>query len=238
MNPPADNPATRLRIVLEALQSQPRQRSLREAWAAVFAMDADDTRAIIVGVAEVAELVQHLQTTLTANRNGSPITLRWIQPVSEAIAQSVELDLPLSTALHHLDELTMLSLTECELLFPAPPATGFKNLNLQRATALIDDLLDALNDADIEPSAHEMLVRHILALQHALKLYSVVGDAGLYDALLSTVGALGIGIPASERKKSWFQRLTATLSLLADAVTVAPAIAAGSADLIAFLPNQ
>lgn len=236
VNLTADNPAARLRAILEGLRTQAPRDSSGAALARVLGVHPEQTTTLITAVAKAIELSDRAQRAVVDANLADPVTLKWVAPVTAALTKLADLNGPLRLVMHRLDDAALLSLQACERAIETAPAPSRTETHIAEAIALTDELLSAIHDADFDPAAHELMVRHVLALQQALKLYAVVGDSGIYDALLSTLAALGVSTSPDAHRESWYQRFKERIATIADLMTVGQGLANGVSQTMAQLP--
>lgn len=216
----ADNPAARLRTLLAALRAQPARATSGEAWAEVLGINNEPTL-LIHGLAKAIELSDRAQRIARDEGLNSTVMLRWVAPVTAALTHLADLDAPLRLVINLLDDSTMLSLQACEEAITSAAAEPPARAHLAEAVRLTDAILVEIANADLDSASRELIARHILALQQALKLYTVVGDTGLYDAMLSAMAALGVvDREAETQRQGWSTRIAGWLAVIADIVTV------------------
>jgi hypothetical protein len=219
MRPPYENPAQRLNVILGLLANQSPQAPVRQGLSDILGLQSDDTPELILGVAAIIEL-SHTIEARVANSPSLERRSRWIEPVRKALIALTQLDQPLNRVTLNITDAVRLSLEVCEELFPATVDNEtISQERIAKAVQLADRILDELSAAGLEQAAHELLVRHVLALQNALKLYKVVGHSGLYDAILSTHAALLVSA-GGNTKAPWYRHIRETISTLADLVQI------------------
>ena len=232
---PTENPAAVLHRSLVLFRSQPRRTSNRDAWAVVFKVHPSETGLLIVGLARLIERSDQVQS-LVAFATPSALALRWVDPVSESLAHSAELSQQATLAQKLLDETCMLSLEACASAIGRGDCAEPSANQVQLALQLTDELLMAISQADLPFEAYSLMMRHVLALQQALKLLPVVGMDGLYDAMLTAVEDLEHSVVRSQLSTPWYQKLRSVLATIAQTLTLGNEVVDEASKVIHALP--
>ena len=232
---PTENPAVLLHRSLTLFRSQPRRTSNRDAWAIVFKVHPSETGLLIVGLAKLIGRSDQVQSLL-AFSTPSALTTRWVGPVSESLAHSAELSQQATLAQKLLDESCMLSLEACAAAIGRGDCAEPSADQIQLALQLTDELLMAISQSGMPFEAYSLMMRHMLALQQALKLLPVVGMDGLYDAMLAAVQALEQPAVRSQLRTPWHQKLRSALATIAQTLTLGNTVIDEASKVIHALP--
>jgi hypothetical protein len=236
MNPESENPAGRLRSVLENLRVQPPSLTAAEGWANILGVSQNDTASIILALGKTIELSERAQRALLDANIATEVTQKWVTAFEMAISQSADLRRPLRLSVLHLTDAAMLSLQACEDSLVQHSSTPVSDNHINEAIRLTDLLLHELHEANLESRAHEMMTRHILALQQSLKLYPVVGPDGIYDEILASMAALSVVMRPNDPSMPWYQRFKTWMTEIGDWLSLGQTITEDVTQVVQTLP--
>lgn len=199
-----DNAAGRLHNVLSEMKSMSPNTVLGPTWAGTLGIERNDRRALLDGLAMVAQLAADAQAQVRELGSGDEeMLLRWVEPVTDAIhkAHLIDGNTGVMTSCFtdtHLENLEFAA-REVHLHRPRRVLSGS---DIESARGLVDALLTTLRGADdLDSETLALLIRHAAALQTALNLVGLVGVDGIEDALAGSLGAAIIAGMSSDGAK-------------------------------------
>jgi hypothetical protein len=221
-----DNPANRLLSILEAGGKLNKKTVCREAWGSL--LDASGNSALLMSrLGKLMELPALIIESLKDNYpNRGNTWAHWEVQVNRAFTTQ-NLDGHWETFINHIDgtSLTLLRLSSDLIEAKSPQETlseeGLAGLRL-KLTELAEDILASDLDHDLK----KYLVRALRRLVNAIDEYQITGGAEILDAVEATIGHAAVSPAYREFMKDndLGAKFVMTLSLMANAVTVAPAL--------------
>lgn len=196
-----DNAAGRLYQLFDELRRQPPGGSgqpavtIRTAWAHVLGVPATESATLLQQLTYVMLLPGRAVDAVKSIDPESinvDLNLKWYHPVQASLGCLFQAAGPVVSAQQHLTAEAMLALEVCaDTLHRYRPDRHLSG-GLDEIKKLIDDLLQALEDADLDAELRGFLRRYARLLATAVADFKLRGIEGLEDAYDQALGALVI----------------------------------------------
>lgn len=221
-----DNPANRLLSILEIGTQQNKKTVCREVWGKL--LDASGNDALLMSrMGKLMELPALIIESLKDCYPGQKNTWKhWVTQISKAFAVQ-NLDATWETFINHIDDMSLnLLRLSSDLIEAKVPQNTLSEEELAglrlKLTELTEDILASATDHDLK----KYLVRELRRLVSAIDEYQITGGAKIVDVVEAAIGHAVVS-PAYRdflKDTDLGAKFVTTLSLMANAVTVAPAL--------------
>lgn len=220
-----DTVAGRLHAVLLDLRSW-NNTSLGVAWAEVLGVDRADHATLLHGISLVLAMPEQVESTLRGLPDANhDLLLRWKTKVAAGLAHAHQLETATSSLTAQYDDATLLSLEHAaDTIARAREPLHLEAERAATAEKMVVELLDALEGLDAPDVVRDMLVRHALRLQNALRLYRVSGPEAVKEALVDATAALAVATTGETDDRPAVHRFGAVLGYVADSLSVVTAV--------------
>lgn len=184
-------PAGRLYDILEQARRQPPSVPARDAWAAVFGVDASDTGTILKMLADLTQLMHTTKIKVEALEGiDHDLYLRPFTKI-ETILSQINLDGSWQHWKNQIDEPTIYGLQFCsDRLNRATNYTKIPNDEVDAIKKSLSELTDQILESDLDKGLKELLIRNLEQLRQALISFKIKGIDGLEQELALNLGSI------------------------------------------------
>lgn len=221
-----DNPANRLLSILEAGWLENKKVVCREVWGKL--LDATGDSALLMSrMGKLMELpaliIESLRESYPGRKNS---WTHWVTQVRKAF-EAQNLDGPWETFINHIDDMSLnLLRLSSELIEAKSPQNNLSEEDLAGLRLKLTELTEDILASDLDHDLKKYLVRALRRLVNAIDEYQITGGAEIVDAVEATIGHAIVSPTYRDflKDKDLGAKFVTTLSLMANAVTVAPAL--------------
>lgn len=200
--PSFNNPAGRLYLILEDFRAEDDKQEVDQAWAAVFAISADDFESQI----EIREQLQGLvsltkQGLLTFPQDEQAVLFRPFPDIQKALSYYTHnagsiMGEQVSMVQKLLSQSVMDGLWHADKrlaeLWPADSDAQLSRETIEEVLASIQGLRADIIASDIPHAMQQMLLSKLNSLAIALRYYRIFGNEGVYEAAAATTGTVAV----------------------------------------------
>jgi hypothetical protein len=190
-----DNPAGRLHRILGALQGQPSNILISQAWENT--LHAVSGRHLLreIRVLQVMQLPAEIVAKMEDIADDSfdrDFAMRWYDPVQNALASSIWTHGAINQITGRYDAAALGSLEHCSyVLHKFRSEREIPGDTLSEIGDLLSDLIGMLeSDSTVDSKLREFLISHARRMQQAVNAYFIVGPTELMERLDQAVGSL------------------------------------------------
>jgi len=199
---------------------------LVEAWSNVLGVDVKDRAAILRGISLVVAMPDAIEETVRSLPDvNHDLLLRWRPKVSHAMGIAHHLEQQATQLTAQYDDATLLSLEHAaDTIARVRPTLHLEPDRAVTADDKISELLDALESLDATDEVRQMLVRHALRLQGALRLYRVSGPEAVKDALVDATAALAVATTGQDDDRPAVRLFGGLIGYVADSLQIVTSV--------------
>lgn len=221
-----DNPANRLLSILEAGKQVDKRTSCREAWGKL--LDTRGNNSLLMS--RIGKLMELPALIIQALKEGYPnrgkTWAHWEAQVNTAFTTQ-NLNATWESFIIHIDDMSLNILRlSSDLIEVKFPQNTLSDEDLAGLRLKINELTEEILASDVGDDLKQYLVRALRRLVNAIDEYQITGATGIVEAVEVAIGHAAMSSEYREflNDSALGAKFVTVLSVMANAVTVAPAL--------------
>ena len=185
-----NNPAGRLKSLLEEGLRKPKNEPIYKIWASLLLVNEDDIPTLLRRLAHVNSLINEIEFQIRTIDDITPeIFLKWTHSVKNAL-KNLNFSAPWDIFIRKIDREVLYGLEVCsDLLSKKRPEKVINPQLLSELMEEVDILITQIHESTIDDELRNILLEQLLIIKHALEEYKIRGIKGLESALKQFIGS-------------------------------------------------